>query len=62
MKSLLTKLPAFVALAAAAVLGLGSSCRAGAGQDHHPVLGRLGPGERAGRVVEGLHRARPAST
>ena len=57
MKSMLEEAArAVAALAAAAVLSLGSHGCAGAGQDHHAVLGGLGPGQRAGRAVEGLHR------
>ena len=33
----------------------GDHARAGAGQDHHAVLGRVGPRQCAGRTVEGLH-------
>ena len=43
-------------LAAAAAARPGQHRCPGAGQDHHAVLGRLGPGQRAGRTVEGLHR------
>ena len=39
-----------------AALALASGCRAGPGQAAHAVLGGLGPGQRAGRAVEGLHR------
>ena len=56
MKSMLQPSCPRSPLAAAAAAQPGQHRCARAGQDHHPVLGRLGPGQRAGRAVEGLHR------
>ena len=59
MKAILKKLPAALAIAAAGILGTGQRRCAGPGQDHHAVLGRLGPGQRAGRAVARTSPPRP---
>ena len=56
MKAIFKKLPATLAIAAAGILGTGQRRCTSPGQDDHAVLGRLGPGERAGRAQQGLHR------